>query len=75
MTKATKIRAADSRRNFKVKIPERNIEVAGQIAAVFQHKQEHDGHDKLQQELRDSGQAEIALILKAQIIRKADMPG
>lgn len=63
----------DHRRNFKVEVPERDIEVAGQIAAALQHKQERSGHDELQQEFLDGCQTEIALELDLdEIIGKTD---
>lgn len=65
----------DRRRNFKIEVPERDIEVAGQIAAALQHKQERSGHDELQQEFLDGSQAEIALELDLdEIIGKTDKP-
>ena len=65
----------DRRRNFKVEVPERDIEVAGQIAAALQHKQERSGHDELQQEFLDGSQTEIALELDLdEIIGKTDKP-
>ena len=65
----------DRRRNFKIEVPERDIEVAGQIAAALQHKQERSGHDELQQEFLDGCQTEIALELDLdEIIGKTDKP-
>ena len=63
----------DRRRDLEIEVPERDIEVAAEVAALFEHEQENDGHNELQQELLAGGEAEIALELDLdEVVGEAD---